>query len=61
MELMLNEVWIVFKDFFLIVVDKYAFVVTRRVRGFLVLWLILSIKELMIERDYYYKKAIKIN
>ena len=61
MESTSNEAWIVFKDLFLTVADKHAPVATRRVRGFSVPWLTLSIKELMTERDYHHKKAIKTN
>ena len=43
------------------VADKHAPVATRRVRGFSVPWLTSSIKELMTERDYHHKKAIKTN
>ena len=49
------------KIFFLTVADKHAPVATRRVRGFSVPWLTPSIKELMTERDYHHKKAIKTN
>ena len=59
MESTSNEAWIVFKDLFLTVADKHAPVATRRVRGFSVPWLTPSIKELMTERDYHHKKAIK--
>ena len=61
MESTSNEAWIVFKDLFLTVADKHAPVATRRVRGFSVPWLTSSIKELMTERDYHHKKAIKTN
>ena len=59
MESTSNEAWIVFKDIFLTVADKHAPVATRRVLGFSVPWLTPSIKELMTERDYHHKKAIK--
>ena len=61
MESTSNEACIVFKDLFLTVADKHAPVATRRVRGFSVPWLTPSIKELMTERDYHHKKAIKTN
>ena len=50
-----------FNDLFQTAADKHAPVVTRRVRGKSVPWLTPSIKDLMHERDFQHKKAIKTN
>ena len=49
------------EDMFLTVVDKHAPIVTRRVRGKSLPWLTPEIKNLMREREYQHKKAIKTN
>ena len=48
-----DEEWNSFKDMFLTVVDKHAPIVTRRLTP--------EIKNLMREREYHHKKAIKTN
>ena len=61
MELNPEESWNSFKDLFKTVADNHAPVNIRRVRGRSLPWIIREVKDLMKERDYYHKKAIKTN
>jgi hypothetical protein len=54
-----DDVWTCFKDLFLTVADKHAPVVTRRIQGESHPWLTNEIKDLIHQRDYHHKKAIK--
>ena len=56
-----EEAWNSFKDMFMAVADNHVPVVTRRVRGKSLPWITLHIKNLMKQRDYHKKMAIKTN
>ena len=56
-----NDVWQSFKDLFFTAADEHAPVVTRRVRGRSVPWLMPEIKDLMLQRDHQHKKAMLTN
>jgi exonuclease III len=56
-----EEAWNSFKDLFKTVADSHAPVSTRRVRGRSLPWITREVKNLMKERDYYHKKAMKTN
>ena len=61
MELNPEEAWNSFKDLFKSVADNHAPVNIRRVRGRSLPWITREVKDIMKERDYYHKKAIKTN
>ena len=56
-----DEAWNYFKDIFMIVADKHVPIVQRRVRGRSLPWITPHIKDLMKDRDYHKKMAIKTN
>ena len=57
----LNEVWNSFKDMLLTVVDKHVPIVMCWVSGKSMPWPTPKLNNLTREREYYHKKAIKIN
>ena len=56
-----EEAWNSFRDMFMAVADNHVPVVTRCVRGKSLPWITLHIKNLMKQRDYHKKMAIKTN
>ena len=54
-----NELWDIWKDFFLAVLNKHAPSTTLRVKGRQLPYLIYEIKQLCRQRDYIKNRAIK--
>ena len=53
--------WNLFKDLFMVIADKHAPATKRRVRGKSLPWITPCIKEIMKQREYQHRMAIKTN
>ena len=56
-----EEAWIFFEDLFNSIADAHVPMVKRRVRGKSLPWISSSIRDLMKQREFYHRKAIKTN